>query len=211
MAGAGLICVCGLLTFPRLASAQTCEGFADFAGRPWQVGGSVTAGNGTPTGALNVAVGGHALFGGAEFDWIHFQDIDTSAPAVGGEFGVELPAASGRVFVCPIVSVFRTFGPTFDGVTFRDLQTALSGNVGVVMIKNATVAVIPTASLAAVLDHASATAGSESESDTSGFGVLALGVGLVFAHGVALVPSVQFPIHLDGAHPQGSVAFRVNF
>ena len=207
-----LIGGCGVFAISGVAAAQTCAGFVAFADRPVQAGAGVTAGSGFTSGAVELAVGGKHLFGSVEGDWTHYSDVDASAPSVGGEFGGEIAIGSSRrLFVCPVVSVFKTFGPDVDGVTFRDLQAALGANVGFVAFERPSLAIVPTAGIAAAVDHESATAGSIEETDTSGFGVIEVGIGFLFSRRATVLPNAQFPIHLSGAHPQGGVSFRLSF
>jgi hypothetical protein len=202
------------------ASAQTCTGSVPYAGAPLQAGIQVAFSSNSHTLVPGVGYGKNGYFARGAFDITSFSGEDASAKGILGMAGAEYKYQSSQMskalFLCPIVTISKVWGPSVDnGFDQSSTLFGIGGNVGFVATKAGQATVIPTVGLS--FNHLSATStlnftpafgnGNVSSSESTNFGMLQIGVGLFFNEKMSLVPSVIIPMGLDG----GETSFGVFF
>jgi hypothetical protein len=159
-----------------------------------------------------VGFGKDAYFarGGAEF--MSFSGAGDSAKGIIGMAGAEYKVESAMpVFICPMVTVVRSWGPSID-VTTTSWLFNFGGSVGFVAAKSGQTTIIPSVALS--FNHLS-TSGTfdflgTSTTSTAGssFGTLQFGAGFIFNDRMSLFPSIVVPF---GGQVNAQTAFSVLF
>jgi hypothetical protein len=203
--------VCSLLGIAS-AQAQTCAGSLSYRMAPLQVGIDAAFSSDSHTFVPGVGVGKDAYFarGGAEF--ISFTGAGDSAKGIVGMAGAEYKVdAATPVFVCPIVTVVRNWGPSID-VDSSSWLFNVGGSVGFVAAKSGQTTIIPSAALS--FNHLSTTGTFDflgtatTSTNATSFGSLQFGAGFIFNDRMSLFPSIIVPF---GGQVNTQTAFSVLF
>ena len=159
-------------------------------------------------------MGGPATFFGVGLGATHFDALHGSSFDVAAGGGYELPLDQrGSVQLCPVVAVGHRSGPNgtpYGDYSETDLTAAL--RLGDVAMESRHVRLIPTVALG--FEHAQqnfSRLGSPSVTASHGFGVLTLGVGMVFGTTVTVLPEALVPIGLASGSPTFGLGLAANF
>lgn len=210
--------LCLVLCAASPSFSQTCLGRVSFGHRPTSVslGGAVSA----DAGAIGLGVaGGEARgFGGIDLTLVDFDAVGANAIGVSG--GGAREARVGRIAVCPGGSAGITFGPTAT-VNFgereatheegRVVRLAASVNIGAAVVDTPSIQVIPTGGMEIVYLNGTAALQDESASTTAEFGLLHVGVGLVFKRSISITPTVSVPFAIDRRRSVFSIVAAFGF
>ena len=188
------------------ATGQICAGSTSFAGGPLQVSGSAEVTTHAHGFGVGLTLGGTATFFGVSLGTTHFDALNGSSFDVAAGGGYELPLdRRGGIQLCPVMTVGHRSGPnntTYGEYSETDVVALL--RLGDVAMQSRRVRLIPTVGLG--LEHAQQNFSrfeGPSATTSHGFGVLALGVGVVFGKAVTVLPEALVPIGLAN----GSAAF----
>ncbi len=195
-------------------ASQICAGSTSFTRAPLQVSGSAEVTTHAHSFGVGLALGGPATFFGVGLGATHFDALHGSSFDVAAGGGYELPLDQrGSVQLCPVVAVGHRSGPNgtpYGDYSETDLTAAL--RLGDVAMESRHVRLIPTVALG--FEHAQQTfsrLGSPSVTASHGFGVLTLGVGMVFGKTVTVLPEALVPIGLAGGSATFGLGFAANF
>jgi hypothetical protein len=197
-------------TLPSYVESQVCRGGPALAGvAAGNVGGTVSFFDGGKSFGASATFGSE-FFGTAGFTYSDFDDTDLSLKSLGARAGYEIAPSASRVRLCPTASIAYGFGLEVLGVDVTTLGLAPALSVGIEAVVSPTVTVIPAAELGLAYQRISVDAGplgEETESETDGFLVLALGV--VFNQRFAVGPAVSIPIASDGGDTTFGIGLAV--
>jgi hypothetical protein len=197
------------------APSQICAGSASFAAGPLQVAGGAGFTSHAHGFGVTLTLGGSATFFGVGLGTTHFDAYKSSSFDVVAGGGYELPLDQrGVVQLCPVVAVAHTAGPNniSGGVDYSETDVAASLRLGGVATESEHVRVFPTVGLG--FEYAAAKLTSTlggSTTDSHGFGVLSLGLGLVFNKNLTVQPRAAVPIGLDNSSATFGLTLAVNF
>jgi hypothetical protein len=207
-----LIAMACSLLWVRCAQAQTCAGSLSYATAPLQVGIDAAFSSDSHTFVPGVGFGKDAFFvrGGGEF--ISFSGLDASSKGFFGMAGAEYKIDAAKpLFVCPMVTVVRNWGPSIDVDTSSWLFN-IGGSVGFVAAKTGQTTIIPSVGLS--LNHLSSSGtfdflGTPTTSTIgNSFGSLQFGAGFIFNDRMSLFPSIIVPF---GGQVNAQTSFSVLF
>jgi TonB family protein len=204
-----------LLLGGTLAAAQECRGFAPFQKKPVHLFARSLLGTHSDRWVAGVGLGVPAAFGALEFGLIDVDSSLISSVTVGGAGGLQFPVNEHRTaFLCPIVDLSFAKGPKDFiqlGRDYRETDVSYGVAGGVVLASPGRhVEFIPTVSItsASVTSKLIDSSGSVTYSNSQSFGVLSLGVGLVFAREVSVTPSFSSSF---GRGPSTTFSLRFAF
>ena len=201
------------------AFAQICAGGPSFGLFPMQLGMGLSLSDTGQTYGGSFGAGGRAMFasvnfGGANIDEVTFdevtiEEIDDTALVLGLTVGSDNRLdAQGRIWLCPLGSLGYRLGPEIGQLDTNQLSLAGGGRIGVVAMDNGAVQAIATFGVSFVHQRFTIEIPEdEDESDSETFGVITMGIGLVFNEQAALVPSFDIPLGRE----DDTIVFRVSF
>jgi len=205
------IAILGVFVCAAPVAAQVCLGGPSFAASPVHVG-LVFAGDDTTS-----TIGGEVAFGGAGGEFGGFSIAGQTIDGLNGT-GVALGAFGGqdyalgatrRTAVCPIASVAYQSGPDLDPIQITGIDFGGGFNVGYVGFDNARgLRIIPTGGASIRRGRVTASLDDLSESVSDMYGLVAIGVGIVFPHAF-LIPTIVVPVSLGDSDP--IFQFRAGF
>jgi hypothetical protein len=197
------------------AVAQTCQGLASFTSGKMQV-----AGNGQFTEGANRFGAGFSyglpanIYGGAQLSTTSFDGADASSIGIGANLGYQLALGkSADIHVCPVASLELGMGPDEDAAggnpavdrSTREINMGLS--IGKAMGSTPRMQIVPAVGLG--LRNLKLTEDDASFSDTHG--LARLGVGFIFNQQIAVRPSVDIPLGLEGSDPTFGLTVAYSF
>jgi len=196
------------------AIGQICAGSTSFAGGPLRVSGSAAVTTHAHGFGVGLTLGGPVTFFGVSLGTTHFDALNGSSFDVAAGGGYELPVDQrGRVQLCPVVAVGHLSGPNNTPYgDYAETDVTASLRLGAVAMEARHVRLIPTLDLG--FEHTQQTfsrLGSPSITASHGFGVLTLGVGVVFGKTVTVLPEALVPIGLAGGSAAFGLGFAANF
>jgi hypothetical protein len=197
------------------ADAQTCMGGTELGRGAHRLSVGGTMADATTGAGAGYGFGSDRFFGTAGLGFNRFTGADQTQFAVGTLFGAQFrPSSSAALAVCPIGQYDMGFGPNVDPISLRTHALAGGGRIGFATGDPERFNMVPTAGVSIVrsgINASSALMGIDQTMwDT--YGLANMGVGFRFNHSrMAVVPSVSFPIGLDGADPSFGVTFSSNF
>jgi hypothetical protein len=190
--------------------AQTCAGGPSFGYAPFQVRGALAFSDSTKQVAGGFGGGNARAFGGVEIGHVSYNNVDASATTVAGFGGAEYQAdSSGRVFFCPLGRVSYVSGPNVGPVDSHTLVIAGGGQLGVVVASTGGAEFIPTVGM--TYDHSRTKASNAVDAVSQDYGIVTVGLGIVFNRTFAVVPAFDVPVALDGGQTDFSLNFVFNF
>lgn len=202
-----------LILSAAAADAQTCAGGTELGGGAHRlvVGGTMADGMNGANAAYGF--GSNRFFGHAGLGFNSIDGVDATQTAVSTLFGSQFRGGS-RVAVCPVGQADWGFGPNIDPVSVYTFSLAGGGRVGIETGSPERFNVVPTAGVSVVRSGIWASndfLGTDASLwDT--YGMANVGVGLRFNRSrMSVVPSVSFPMGLEGADPSFGVSFNTNF
>jgi hypothetical protein len=211
-----ILSVIAILTLSSAAAnAQTCMGGTELGRGAHRLSVGGTMADGTNGAGAGYGFGSDHFFGTAGLGFNRFTGADQTQVAVSTLFGAQLRAGTGAaIAVCPVGQYDMGFGPNVDPVSLRTHAIAGGARIGFATGDPEQFNVVPTAGLSLVRS------GLRASNDLLGinqtmwdtYGLANMGVGFRFNHSrMAVVPSVSFPIGLDGVDPSFGVTFNSNF
>lgn len=199
-----LAILCSLLG-SGLAAAQECRGFAPFQRQPIHLLAGALLGNQSTAYTAGLGFGNSTAFGEVEFGAIDIDLFGASSKTLGWGVGVQLPNQRRTAYWCPFVQVLYARGPkdVFQfGSEYSQNDFSLGLSVGI-MANGTThqVEFIPTGSIAYTNSHSKLTSSSGSVTSSSSlpYGVVSMGLGVVFGRVVTITPSVSRAVFVSGA------------
>jgi hypothetical protein len=200
------------------ADAQTCFGSTELGrGGAHRLSAGGTMANGTDGAGAAYGFGRDRFFGSAGLGFNRFDGTDAKQTMVNTLFGTQFMAGDRvRLAICPVGQADWGFGPSVDPVSVHTVSLAGGGRVGFVTGNPAQFNVVPTAGISLVRSAWSTSTDllgvSVSQTAWDTYGVANVGVGLRFNQSrMAVVPSVSFPMGLNGGDPSFVVTFSSNF
>ena len=206
-------CVLFTLGVAAPASAQLCTGQPSFSAGPVQITPSAAFAEGATEFGGSVAGGSERLFAGAGLFRSNYSDIEEGAFSLAGGVGANFVAdRSNHVHVCPIARVSWQNGPNSGDLDLRTLTYGAGGQVGFVATDTGRLAVVPTFGASVHNARVNVSFADLDETATETFGLVNVGVGLIFNQRMSLNPVLAFPVGLEGSDDvQFSIAFSMNF
>ena len=193
--------------------AQVCAGLASFHDRPIQVGGGAAfSKNGRSLGGF-LGAGGPRTFGDLAFGTTHIDAYDASGFTLSAEAGYQISLdKKGVVQLCPGAGVGLLIGPKNINGLFDYSETDIRAGalLGGVVARTAQVDVVPTGLLEFVHAHGKLQGPSSSSSQSQSFGLVGLGVGLVFRNRVSIRPDISIPFGISGGSTSFGITVAVN-
>jgi hypothetical protein len=201
------------------AVAQTCQGLASFTSGKMQVAGNGQFTEGANRFGAGVSYGLPAnVYGGAQLSTTSFDGADASSIGIGVNLGYQLAMGkSADIHVCPVASLELGMGPDSDAagggnpaVDRSSREINLGFSVGKAMGSTPRMQIVPAAGLGLRnLKLTEDDGTSTSFSDTHG--LARLGVGFIFNQQIAVRPSVDIPLGLEGSDPTFGLTVAYSF
>lgn len=211
-----VVVLAGMLTFARDGRAQSCLGNASFASGAVRLGvsGTFTDGSNLYAGELALGAPNGAFVSGSGGSTSHTNGAGTNS-VIGATVGLEV-AVAPRVSFCPLLHYTHTSYPdvSFGNAVVTTTGDALGfgGALGATTTVTPNLDVIPYVSAEYV--HATTTASEVdlgSQTESQGYGIIAVGAGLVINKVITFRPSVSRPIGFTGAKTSVAVGVSINF
>lgn len=198
------------------AAAQTCLGLASFSQGNIQVSGNgqFTQGSNRFGAGLNYGLPA-GIFGGAQVSTTSYDGPGSSSLGVGGNLGYQLSVGrAANIQVCPVASLELGNGPddnaTNTNVSSRVANVGLS--LGTTMGASPRMQIVPAAGLGLAYGKQTTKVDGVSAPDVSEtYGLARLGVGLIFNQQIAVRPSVDIPLGLQGSDPTFGLTVAYSF
>jgi hypothetical protein len=197
------------------AVAQTCLGLASFSKGNIQVSGNGQFTEGANTFGAGFSYGLPKVFGGAQLSTTSYDAADASSIGIGANLGYQLTLGkAANIHVCPVASLELGMGPDSEdapgnpAVDRSQRHATLGFSIGTTMAASPRMQIVPVAGLGFRNSRLSEE-GSDAISDT--YGVARLGVGLLFNQTIAVRPSVDIPVGLEGSDPTFGLTVAYSF
>jgi hypothetical protein len=196
------------------AVAQTCQGLASFTSGKMQVAGNGQFTEGANRFGAGVSYGLPAnVYGGAQLSTTSFDGADASSIGIGVNLGYQLAMGkSADLHVCPVASLELGMGPDDDAASIdrSSREINLGFSIGKAMGSTPRMQIVPAAGLGLRNLKLTEDDGvSTSFSDTHG--LARLGVGFIFNQQIAVRPSVDIPLGLEGSDPTFGLTVAYSF
>jgi len=181
------------------AASQICVGSTSFTRAPLHVAGSAEVTNHAHGFGLGLTLGSPAAFFGVGLGTTHFDALNGSSFDVAAVGGYEEPLDQrGGIQLCQVVTVGHRAGPDntpYGDYSETDVMALL--RLGDVAMQSRHVRLIPAVGLGFEHAHQNfSRLGAPSATTSHGFGVLTLGVGVVFGETVTVLSEAFVPIGL---------------
>jgi hypothetical protein len=197
------------------SAAQTCLGMPSFAHGRMYVAPGVSFAEGATSYGGSVGYGApRSFYGSAGFATTDYDDLAGSADNLNFSAGYQVPVAMGRAELCPLASLSLGWGPNDQlgpGVDVSNRTVAAGAAFGLLVATGSQVQLVPNASFLLASTRLTLDDGTQSASDSEGYGALTLGTGLVFASRYSLNPTVTIPVGLSGADPSFGLTAGIHF
>lgn len=209
--GIGIV---ALFACTGVAEAQTCRGRVAVGNNARGMVELSSMFSKSTTG-LSGGVGGGAdtWFAGGGAGFSRLQDFDVSAWGVNFIAGGQVAAdATRRVVICPLATVGyeRASDILGTGINLSNITTNGGVAVGAIVSQTATVGVVPYAAFLISNSQTTLSDGVTSGSDQETFGILRVGVGLVFGKS-SITPEIAVPIAQDGGETAFAITYAFSF
>jgi hypothetical protein len=198
------------------AVAQTCQGLASFSTGQMQTTGNASFGNGQNTFGATFAYGRPAgPFGGIGIGTTSIDALDGSSLDVGLAGGYQMTTGKARkIHLCPVAHLGLGMGPKDVGGSGIDMSSTTGGlglALGTSLPGGPRMQIIPTGGLGMEYLKVKADNGNNTSSASDTYGVMNLGVGLIFNSQIAVRPGISIPIGLDGGETSFGLTVGYNF
>jgi hypothetical protein len=197
------------------AVAQTCLGLASFSSGNMQV-----SGNGQfAQGANRFGAGFHygmpaGMFGGAQVSTTSYDGASSSSLGIGADVGYQLSMGkAANVHVCPTASFEIGNGPDDNAANINasSKNANIGFSLGTMMGHNPRMQIIPSAGLGLAYTKLKIEDPTSTTELSDTYGQARLGVGFVFNHQIAVRPSIDIPLGLQGSDPTFGVTVAYSF
>jgi hypothetical protein len=195
--------------------AQTCQGLASFSAGQMQATGNVAFGNGMDTFGATIGYGRPAgVFGSLGLGTTSFDALGSSLD-VGVSGGYQMTAGRAKkVHVCPVANFGLGMGPNDIGGSGVDMST-MAGGAGVALGTSLPggprMQIVPTGGLGLAYLKLKTDNGTNSASASETYGLLNLGVGMIFNSQFSVRPGISVPLGLDGGETRFGISAGYNF
>jgi hypothetical protein len=213
---AGLMMIVMVVVPSRSLDAQVCSGMAPFENGRMQVGGLAQFADGAQAYGGMLSLGRpDYFFGSFGFGAVTYDDLDGASTTVSGAVGYQVGlGATQTLQLCPIASASLGFGPndimgSDVDASFRDFSFGVG--LGGTLHGTPQFQVIPAGAVSFAHSTLKFDDGVDSESDSDTFGIVSLGVGLVFNRVFTLRPGMSLPFGLDESDPVWGIALGLSF
>ena len=202
------------------AVAQTCQGLASFTSGKMQVAGNGQFTEGAKRFGAGVSYGLPAnVYGGAQLSTTSFDGADASSIGIGVNLGYQLAMGkSADIHVCPVASLELGMGPDSDAagggnpaVDRSTREINLGFSVGKAMGSTPRMQIVPAVGLGLRNLNAKEDDGTTSSSFSDTHGLARLGVGFIFNQQIAVRPSVDIALGLEGSDPTFGLTVAYSF
>lgn len=201
------------------AVAQTCQGLASFTNGKMQVSGHGQFTEGLNRFGAGVAYGLPAnVYGGVQLSTSSYDAADASSLGIGANVGYQLTMGQrGNIQVCPVAGFEFGMGPDSDSTAAgpaanRSINHGdLGFSLGTVMGTNPRMQIVPAAGLGLRYSKQKEEIGGVTSAVSDTYGMARLGVGLIFNQQIAVRPSVDIPLGLDGSDPTFGLTVAYSF
>jgi hypothetical protein len=197
------------------AAAQTCLGLASFSSGKMQVSGNGQFTEGAKRFGAGFNYGLSKVFAGAQLSTTSYEVGDASSLGIGANVGYQLTLGrAANIHVCPVASLELGMGPDDDASNTNVSQRAatLGFSLGTTMAASPRMQIVPAAGLGLAYGQQSTEVDGVSAPDVSEtYGVARLGVGLIFNQTIAVRPSVDIPLGLEGSDPTFGLTVAYSF
>jgi len=183
------------ITVPNAARAQACLGSVSFATVPVRLGGGAIFGDGYTAYAASLVAGKeNAAFGDVGVVRIYDDEFDDTEDQVFIDVGFQRPIGT-RAQLCPIIGGALGTGPDDAGTEIKSRFASAGLALGATFRPAPGVKLIPNGSLRFQYAASDVTApGVADRTITDNYGVVGLGVGLIFFHDrLSFQPTVRLP------------------
>lgn len=176
--------VLGVAVSASPVAAQTCRGGAPVGkDRPGWLRIQSNLRSDVTSASVEAGGAGEHVFGGGGLQWNSYDDPNGGTWQINGTYGYQVAARpDNRFMFCPIATVtYENASALFaDGVHASAIESLGGVSVGIVTYATPVVQVVPTAALFIGASTIRLTFGEQSETDTAHFGLVQVGVGLIY-------------------------------
>jgi hypothetical protein len=198
------------------AVAQTCQGLASFSTGQMQATGNAAFGNGMDTFGATFGYGQPGgVFGGIGIGTTSIDAFSASSFDLGVAGGYQMTAGKAKkIHVCPVANLGLGMGPNDVGGSGVDMSRTMGGmgvSLGTSLPGGPRMQIVPTGGLDLAYLKVKADNGTTSSSLSETYGVLNLGVGMIFNSQIAVRPGISVPLGLDGGETSFGLTVGYNF
>jgi hypothetical protein len=196
--------------------AQTCQGLASFSSGQMQATGNVAFGNGMDSFGATIGYGKPAgAFGGVGIGTTSWDGLDGSSIDLGISGGYQMTAGRAKkVHVCPVANFGLGMGPNDIQGSGVDMSTTAAGAgvaIGTSLPGGPRMQIVPTGGLGLAYLKIKTDNGTASNSASETYGLLNLGVGMIFNSQISVRPGISVPLGLDGGETRFGISAGYNF
>jgi hypothetical protein len=196
--------------------AQTCQGFASFSSGQMQATGNAAFGNGMDSFGATIGYGQPAgVFGGVGIGTTSYDGLDGSSFDLGVSGGYQMTAGrTKKIHVCPVMNFGLGMGPKDIGGSGVDMSTTAGGMgvaLGTSLPGGPRMQIVPTGGLGLAYLKVKTDNGTNSQSASETYGLLNLGVGMIFNSQISVRPGISVPLGLDGGETRFGISAGYNF
>ena len=196
--------------------AQTCQGLASYSAGQMQTTGNVAFGNGMDTFGATIGYGKPAgVFGSLGLGTTNYDGLNGSSFDLGVSGGYQMTAGRAKkVHVCPVANFGLGMGPNDIGGSGIDMSTTSFGAgfaVGSALPGGPRMQIVPTGGLGLAYLKIKQDNGTTSASGSETYGLLNMGVGMIFSSQFSVRPGISVPLGLDGGETRFGISAGYNF
>ncbi len=197
------------------AAAQTCLGLASFSHGNMQV-----SGNGQFASGMNRFGAGFnyglpaSVFAGAQISTTSFDGAPSSSLGVGANVGYQMSVGkAANIHVCPTASLELGMGPddAAAGINASSRSANVGFSLGTTMGATPRMQIVPTAGLGLAYSKLKLEDATTTTELSDTYGQARLGVGIIFNQQIAVRPSVDIPLGLQGSDPTFGLTVAYSF
>jgi outer membrane protein with beta-barrel domain len=212
-----LVVSLALLAIVRTAAvAQTCQGLPSYSRGQMQVTGNAEFGNGMDSFGGTFGYGQPAgVFGNVGIGTTSIDALDGSSFDIGVGGGYQMTVGpTKKIHLCPVASLGLGMGPKDvggSGVDFSSQNFGFGVALGTSLPGGPRMQVVPTGGLGLAYLKLKSDNGNNTNSASETYGVLNMGVGLIFNSNISIRPGISVPLGLDGGETSFGLTFGYNF
>jgi len=197
------------------AAAQTCLGLASFSAGKMQVSGNGQFAEGSNRFGAGFNYGLPAsVFAGAQISTTSFDGAPSSSLGVGANVGYQMSVGkAANIHVCPTASLELGMGPDDDaaGINASSRSANVGFSLGTTMGATPRMQIVPTAGLGLAYSKLKLEDATTTTELSDTYGQARLGVGIIFNQQIAVRPSVDIPLGLQGSDPTFGLTVAYSF
>jgi hypothetical protein len=198
-------------------TAQTCQGLASYSSGQMQATGNAAFSDGTSSFGATMGYGQPAgIFGSVGIGTTSIDAFDGSSFDVGVGGGYQMVVGQSRKFhLCPVANFGIGMGPKDvgggGGVDMSSQTGGLGIALGTSLPGGSNMRIVPAGGLGIQYLKLKQDNGTTTTSNSETYGVLNLGVGMIFNSQIAVRPGLSIPLGLDGGDTSFGVTVGYNF